>query len=79
MSKFTSHRLWIYRYHLKLRETTNSPSPGERHYLPDFFTKTKHQTKNPLQVDGKFIQREEKEFDKESAVDGIGINFKLRQ
>jgi len=63
----------------KIRETTNSPSPGERHYLPDFFTKTKHQTKNPLQVDGKFIQREEKEFDKESAVDGIGINFKLRQ
>ncbi len=62
-----------------IRETSNYSGPEHKHYLPDFFSKNKHQTKNPLQVDGKFIQREEKELDKESAVDGIGINFKLLQ
>jgi len=62
-----------------IREITNSPGSGGNHYLPDFFSKNKHKAKNPLQVDGKFIKREEKELDKESKVDGIGINFKLRQ
>ncbi|MCF6249805.1 MAG: hypothetical protein L3J75_00855 [Methylococcaceae bacterium] len=62
-----------------IREITNPPGPEGNHYLPDFFSQNKRKTKNPLQVDGKFIKREEKELDKESKVDGIGINFKLRQ
>ncbi len=62
-----------------IREITNPPGSEGNHYLPDFFSQNKRKTKNPLQVDGKFIKREEKELDKESKVDGIGINFKLRQ
>ena len=55
----------------------NSTSNIKKDYLPDLFANKKNQSKKSLQVDGKFIKREEEEIDKYRAVDGVGIDIKL--
>ena len=57
-----------------ISETTVSDEKQD--YLPDLFA-DKKKKKSPLQVDGKVLKKVEEEADKETAVDGIGINIKL--
>ncbi len=61
----------------EIKETTSSTITKKRAYLPDLFTKKKNPIKKPLQIDGTIIKRDEEQADKDRAVDGVGIDFKL--
>ena len=64
----------------KIQETTifgHSPPKKKRGHLPVLFTNKNNKNNKKLQVDGKFIAREEEEIGKTRAVDGVGIDFKL--
>ena len=61
----------------EVKNSGNSSSKGKRSYLPNLFIKGKDQKNQSMQVNGKFIRREEEESGKEKVVDGAGINFSL--
>ncbi len=46
-------------------------------YLPDFFAEKKDKIDRHIQIDGKVIEKEEEEIEKQRTVDGVGIAIKL--
>jgi len=57
--------------------TDNTSSSKQQDYLPDLFAEKKNQIDRRIQIDGKIIEKEEEEIDKQRAVDGVGIALKL--
>jgi len=51
----------------------------QQDYLPDLFTKKKDQINRRIQIDGKIIEKEEEEIEKQRTMDGVGIAIKLTQ
>lgn len=52
-------------------------SNNQPKYLPDFFVKKKEKSERKVQIDGKVIVKEEAEFEKQTAIDGVGIAIKI--
>ncbi len=50
-----------------------------QNYLPDLFAKKNRQKKRSIQVEGKLIENEEEEVEKQRTVGGVGIAIKLTQ
>ncbi len=61
---------------IKYQIALNTKSYQKQAYLPDLFPGNKKK-KYGLQVDGKMLDREEKEADKVSSIDGVGIDVRL--
>ncbi len=61
----------------EIKDTTSSTITKKRAYLPDLFAKKKNPIKKPLQIDGTIIKRDGEQADKDRAVDGVVIDFKL--
>jgi len=59
---------------INIEKTSNSKQSG---YLPDLFTKKKDQINKRIQIDGKIIEKEEEEVEKQRTADGVGIAIKL--
>jgi len=59
---------------INIENTSNSKQSG---YLPDFFTEKNDQINRRLQINGKMIEKEEEEVEKQRSVDGVGIAIKL--
>ncbi len=59
------------------KQADNTSSAKKQQYLPDLFADKKSKKRYPLHVDGKIIETLEQEEGKDTAVDGVGLDFKL--